>query len=277
MSTKEKHLYYLTELKDYKVKHKDPDIRGWVVKDLDNRNIGKVDNLLVNKELGKVVYVDVEVDESIIDVNHDPYAHNKNSEFQEFINKEGENHIIIPIGLIDLNPDKKYVLTESINYQTFAETKRYKSGTNISRDYERHVLGSYDRKKEHSEQDHELRRTASAYSDDELKERESKKDNEVHHQEVHSKGQLTNDPDEKVRREKESLKYESDDRNSSGRENDRSKTGGLNPERTLDEDKEWTHDEPRFGNEDTNKEKGSEKKYEDDFYDRREFNERKNS
>ena len=96
MSTNEKHLYYLNELKDYKINSKDPDIRGWTVKDLDNRVIGRVDNLLVNKDFGKVVYIDVEVDQSIIDKNHDPYKPNSNSEVREFINTEGEVTLIPP-------------------------------------------------------------------------------------------------------------------------------------------------------------------------------------
>ena len=147
MSSQDKHLYYLSELKDYKVNRKDPDIRGWEVRDLDNRCIGKVDNLIVNKELGKVVYIDVEVDQNIINIKHDPYAHSQHAQFSEFINKEGENHIIIPIGIIDIKTDNKLVFTESVNYETFAETKRYKSGTNISREYENEVLNSYDTKK----------------------------------------------------------------------------------------------------------------------------------
>lgn len=267
MSTKEKHLYYLTELKDYKVSSKDPDIRGWEVKDLDNRIIGKVDNLLVNKELGKVLYVDVEVDESIIDINHDPYAPTKNSEFREFINKEGENHIIIPIGLIDLNLDKKYVFTESINYQTFAETKRYKSGTTISRDYERHVLDSYGRRKEYLNEDHEVRRTASAYSDAELEEREQKRKQEPRRRE---EAVRNNDPaneiEEKVRREKENLKYTSGDRTESvdKEKYDHQNSEGLKPERTFDEDNNWERDDHRF-------EKNNN---DDDFYDRREFRDR---
>ncbi|MGA8855368.1 MAG: hypothetical protein WB492_14440 [Christiangramia sp.] len=279
MSTKEKHLYYLTELKDYKVNSKDPDIRGWEVKDLDNRVIGKVDNLLVNKDLGKVVYVDVEVDESIIDRNHDPYAATTNSVFREFINKEGENHIIIPIGLIELSKNDKYVFTDSINYQTFAETKRYKSGTAISRDYERHVMDSYDRRKKYSDKDSELNRTASAYSDEEMEERDMKRNEEIHHrEEFKTKREPTSELDEKIRREKEHLKYKSGDRNRRDREDEnvRSQTtsGSLNPERTLDEDNDWAHDESRFENENTHEEKRSGKKYEDDFYDRKEFYDR---
>ncbi len=57
-----KHLFYLNELSDYKVASDDPDVRGWKVKDSDNRVIGKVDNLLVNKNTERVVYLDVVLD-----------------------------------------------------------------------------------------------------------------------------------------------------------------------------------------------------------------------
>lgn len=272
MSTKEKHLYYLSELKDYKVNSKDPDIRGWAVKDLDNRVIGKVDNLLANKELGKVMYVDVEVDESIIDINHDPYAASPNSEFREFINKEGENHIIIPIGLIDLDMDNKHVFTESIDYQTFAETKRYRSGTTISRDYERHVLGSYDRRKEYLDKDHEVRRTRSAYTDAELEKRQRR-----NREENLERRSSDSEMDEKIRREKENLRYKSDDRKrpvEDRRNFHQSNTDELNPERTLNEDKDWERDDPRFEKDDAYRNRRQRKTYDDDFYDRREFYDR---
>lgn len=145
MTDKKKNLYYLHELSDYKVASDDPDVRGWPVKDRDNRVIGKVDNLLVNKDKEQVVYLDVEVDETIIEANHDPYASSANSDVHEFINKDGEEHIIIPIGLVSLNEDQEFVYTDRINHQTFAETKRIKKGSAIERNYEVVVLESFDR------------------------------------------------------------------------------------------------------------------------------------
>ncbi|MFD2519096.1 photosystem reaction center subunit H [Salinimicrobium flavum] len=145
MKEKKKHLYYLNELSDYKVDSDDPDVRGWKVKDVDNRTIGHVDNLLVSPERKRVVYLDVEVEKSIIDANHDPYGKPASGDIHEFINKEGENHLIIPIGLARLNLDDKYVYTDRINHQTFAETKRMEKGYNIDRDYEVVVLESYNR------------------------------------------------------------------------------------------------------------------------------------
>ena len=145
MKEQKKHLYYLDELSDYKVDSHYADVRGWPVKDRDNRVIGKVDNLLVNKNLMKVVYLDVEVDKTIIDANYDPYSNSPNSDVREFVNKEGQNHIIVPIGMIHIHEDQKYVHTESIDHQTFAETKRFRTGESVNRDYEVAVMDSYNR------------------------------------------------------------------------------------------------------------------------------------
>lgn len=140
-----KHLYYLHELSDYKVDSDDPDVRGWPVKDVDNKVVGKVDNLLVSKSKKRVVYLDVEVDKSIIDANHDPYGKPASGDVHEFINKEGENHLILPVGLARLNVDDKFVYTDKIDHRTFAETKRYEKGYDIDREYEVVVLESYNR------------------------------------------------------------------------------------------------------------------------------------
>ncbi|MGM1056711.1 MAG: PRC-barrel domain-containing protein [Bacteroidota bacterium] len=142
---RDKKLFYLNELSDYKVASDDPDIRGWKVKDVDNRIIGEVDNLLVNKDTERVVYLDVEVDKSIIEGEHNPYRFSASEGVHEFINKEGENHIIIPIGLVKLNEDENFVYTDKINHKTFAETKRIKKGSNVNREYEEVVLESYNR------------------------------------------------------------------------------------------------------------------------------------
>src|SRR5690606_2668793 len=147
MINQEKHLYNLDELSDYKVASDDPDVRSWEVRDADNRVIGKVDNLLVNKIAKRVVYLDVEVevDKSIIDARHDPYGRPQNVEIREFVNKDGDNHVIVPIGMVNLDKENKTVLDHAINHRTFAETKRYHKGDPINREYETAVLGSYNR------------------------------------------------------------------------------------------------------------------------------------
>lgn len=136
----------MNELSEYKISDGYPDVRGWQVKDIDNRVVGKVENLLVNKDIERVVYLDVEVDHSIIDANHDPYGRPANDNVKEFVNKDGESHIIIPIGLVDLNTDSNYVFTDIIDHRTFSETKRYRKGDTIERQYEVQVMDSYERK-----------------------------------------------------------------------------------------------------------------------------------
>ena len=150
---KKKNLYYLHELSDYKVESDDPDVRGWKVKDADGRVVGKVDNLVVNKQREKVVYLDVKVDGSILEADHKPYGKPAEGGVHEFINKDGEDHLILPIGLTSLNTDEKYVYTDRINYRTFAETKRIEKGAPIDRDYELVVLGSYNRDRNNSGSD----------------------------------------------------------------------------------------------------------------------------
>lgn len=152
-----KHLYYLNELSDFKVDSDDPDVRGWPVKDVDHRVVGKVDNLLVSKERKRVVYLDVEVDKSIIDANHDPYGSPASGDVHEFINKDGENHLILPIGLARLNLDEKFVYTDRINHKTFAETKRMEKGYDVDRDYEVVVLESYNRDRDRDRLDTDRR------------------------------------------------------------------------------------------------------------------------
>lgn len=146
MSTeKERNLLYLEELSDYKVADKDKDVRGWDVKDKDGTVVGKVDNLLVNKNTKRVVYLDVEIDASIIKANHKPYSRKSKDGTHEFLNKDGEDHLILPIGLADLNMDNETVFTKSIDRNTFSETKRMKKGSPLHREYEETVLDSYNR------------------------------------------------------------------------------------------------------------------------------------
>lgn len=164
MDKNDRKLFYLHELSDYTIEDGYPDVRGWQVKDKDQRDIGKVDNLLVNKSTERVVYLDVEVDSSIIEVNHQPYSSaSQNEGVHEFLNEDGENHLIIPIGLVTLDEDSETVHSNRVDYRTFAETKRKKRHQPIDRDYERSVLGSYNRDEDfHSEDD-------SFYDSDEFK------------------------------------------------------------------------------------------------------------
>lgn len=143
MTEKNKNLYYLHDLSDYKVADEYADVRDWEVIDADKRTIGKVDGLLVNKVAERVVYLDVEVDTSLIEAGHETYATPANQGVHEFLNEEGENHLIIPIGMVNLDENNKKVHTKQIDYATFAKTKRFKKGVDLERSYELMVLPHY--------------------------------------------------------------------------------------------------------------------------------------
>ncbi len=143
MEEKNKTLYYLDELPGYQVADDYDDVRGWAVKDAGDRTIGKVEGLLVNKQSERVVYLDVEVDPSVIEEGYETYNVPASEGVHGFLNKEGENHIIVPIGLVELDSDKQEVLTNEIDRSTFGNAKRFSKGTDITREYEILLFDTY--------------------------------------------------------------------------------------------------------------------------------------
>lgn len=142
MEKDKKDLFYLDELSDYKVSDDYADVRGWEVKDVDGRVIGRVDDFLVSKSAERVVYLDIEVNSSVIEKGHEVYG-KSSSGIHEFLNKQGENHLIIPIGMVTISRDRKEVITTEINHQTFANTKRFAKGYTIDQDYELDTYRNY--------------------------------------------------------------------------------------------------------------------------------------
>ncbi len=143
MTETNKNLFNLDELSDYKVAENYSDVRGWDVRDANNRTIGKVDHLLVNKTAERVVYLDVEVDTTLIEEGHNTYQDPASGGVHEFLNKEGESHLIIPIGMAMIDEENKLVSTNQIDSSTFAKTKRFKKGDVIDFGYELNVVRHY--------------------------------------------------------------------------------------------------------------------------------------
>lgn len=143
MTDTNKNLFNLAELSGYKVAENYSDVRGWDVQDANNRTIGKVDHLLVNKIAERVVYLDVEVDETLIEEGFNTYQDRVSDGVHEFLNKDGENHLIIPIGMAVIDKKNKLVNTKQIDGSTFAKTKRFKKGDVIDFGYELNVIRHY--------------------------------------------------------------------------------------------------------------------------------------
>ena len=136
MSDNNKNLYYLEELPDYKVATDYYDVRGWDIIDAENRTVGKVTNLLLNKPAERVVYLDVEVDKSLIEFGYETHQVPASDGVHGFINKDGDDHLIVPIGMVTIDAEQKKVLTNQIDYNTFAKARRFSKGAAIDRDYE---------------------------------------------------------------------------------------------------------------------------------------------
>lgn len=144
MENKDRNLYRLDELSDYKIASNYSDVRGWKIVDSDNRTIGTIDNLWVNKDMQRVVYLDVNVDKKLIeDSRNQVHEAIANDNGREFVYKDGDSHIIIPIGSVNINKDTKIVMANGIGYDTFRNTSRYNSQHNFDRNYERRVMNSY--------------------------------------------------------------------------------------------------------------------------------------
>jgi hypothetical protein len=143
MTDTNKNLFNLDELSGYKVADNYHDVRGWDVKDANNRTIGKVDHLLVNKIAERVVYLDVEVDESLIEDGHNTYQTRASDGVHQFLNQDGENHLIIPIGMANIDEENKLVTNNQIDSSTFAKAKRFKKGDVIDFGYELNTVRHY--------------------------------------------------------------------------------------------------------------------------------------
>lgn len=144
MGNKDKNLYRLDELSDYKIASNYSDVRGWKIVDADNRTIGTIDNLWVNKDMMRVVYLDVKADKALIeDSQNEVHEVIANDNGREFVYKDGDSHVIIPIGSVSINKDTKIVMANSIGFDTFRKTSRYNRESNFDRDYERRVMKSY--------------------------------------------------------------------------------------------------------------------------------------
>jgi len=143
MTDTNKNLFNLDELSGYKVAENYSDVRGWNVKDANNRTVGKVDHLLVNKTAERVVYLDVEVDTALIEEGYNTYQDRVSDGVHEFLNKEGENHLIIPIGMASIDEKNNLVNTNQIDSSTFAKAKRFRKGDVIDFAYELNLVRHY--------------------------------------------------------------------------------------------------------------------------------------
>lgn len=116
-------LYRLTELADYEVADRNPDVRGWNVISADNKTIGKVDELIVDLDAMKVRYLDIIINKDINDAGTE------------------NRHLLIPIGAAQLDDKDDIVRVNDIETVTLLKLPAYEGGK-ISREYEKNLRRS---------------------------------------------------------------------------------------------------------------------------------------
>ncbi|WP_338792142.1 hypothetical protein V9L05_16400 [Bernardetia sp. Wsw4-3y2] len=114
----------LEDLDSYKVADGYDNVQDWKVFADGRLELGKVRGLIASKELERVLYLDIEIEQSMCN--------------------EGDTHlyILVPIGLAKLNHDAKTVNVDSIDAEAFVNYPRY-DGSDVHMDYEYLLHGYY--------------------------------------------------------------------------------------------------------------------------------------
>ncbi len=95
LNLERKGLYKLKDLKNYKIVKPDSDVRGWDVFSNDKKNIGIIDEIIVDPKLKKVCYLDI-------------YLHS------DIKTKNGNRHLFVPVNTIKFDLIKESVYLTNI-------------------------------------------------------------------------------------------------------------------------------------------------------------------
>ena len=110
----------LCDLTDFEVADGNPDVRGWTVRGNDGQALGTVFELIVDPEVLKVRYLDIELD-------------------TRFQIKEYENHILLPIGVAALDADGDNVFVPALTAESVLKYPPYVE-IQVTRTYETAML-----------------------------------------------------------------------------------------------------------------------------------------
>lgn len=116
----------LENLDDWKVHSDDVDVRGWNLYAGTGEKIGKVENLIADTEAKKVRYLEVELDDNLSSLRTDAYRNTLTDSYRNYYGTDKDNHILIPIGVVDIDEnDNKVVASSNLNNTYFANSPRY--------------------------------------------------------------------------------------------------------------------------------------------------------
>jgi uncharacterized protein (TIGR02271 family) len=113
----------LDDLPDFKVADNDPDIRGWDVELADGQKIGEVHDLIIDTTAMKARYLDVDIDNDVLDTEED-------------------RHILVPVGCATLNGNADEVRLTGVDIDALRTIPAFQHGE-ITRDFESQLRGCY--------------------------------------------------------------------------------------------------------------------------------------
>jgi photosynthetic reaction center H subunit len=119
------HLVAMKDLHGYKVAGGDPDVRKWDVLGRDGRRLGKVDDLIVDKEAQRVRYLDVDLDHDLLGADR-------------------RRHVLLPIGVARLDKERDNVLIDQLDATEATLLPEYRHEA-IDREWETELRRRFDR------------------------------------------------------------------------------------------------------------------------------------
>ncbi len=115
----------LDQLPDFEIAEGDPDVRGWAVVCSDGREIGEVDDVLVDTSPMKVRYLDVALVDELL--------------------AEGEaRHILVPIEYARLDETDDQIFVDRLSSDRLPEVPSYDSKEALTAEYEAAVRSYFD-------------------------------------------------------------------------------------------------------------------------------------
>ena len=133
----ENRICYLDELDNLKVHHNDPDVRNWEVYTSDDARLGKVENLIVDREAKEVRYLDVHLEDEFL--KSEPLAtkgKDETDKVHEHLSKEGHRHVIIPIGMAEVDESDRNVHLKECDSKAIAGIPHHARREEITPQYE---------------------------------------------------------------------------------------------------------------------------------------------
>ena len=104
---------------DYEIADGQPDILGWDIEDSDGVKIGEVDDVLYDPQTNKVRYIVLDTENNDLELE--------------------EGHVLIPIGVAELQEDDDTVLVPDITFEQLTSLPLYERGREITPEIEAEI------------------------------------------------------------------------------------------------------------------------------------------